>query len=415
VDFRPEADLDRRQVLQGVGGAMALTIPSLGRGARAAEAPLVAGLAPGAYETATLEALQGKKPLIKLTTRPPNYETPVSYFTSGITPNDAFFVRYHLSAIPRVDAANWRLDIGGEGAATPYMVSFNELQTNFEQVEIAAVCQCSGNRRGLSDPHVPGVQWGPGAMGNAVWRGPRLKDVLARAGLQRDVVEIVVDGADSAPLTGTPDFVKSIPLAKALDDNTIIAHRMNGEALPHFNGFPARLIVPGWTATYWMKHMISIRAAAKPFDGFWMRGAYRIPNNMFPVVQRFLSQETEVNTPITEMVVNSLIAAPAEGQRFQMGQMIDVQGVAWDGGFGIARVDVSADSGATWRPAALGPDSGRFAFRTWSHRFAADSRGNRRIMAKATNRIGQSQVDTLIFNPAGYHNNVSRPTTIVIA
>jgi len=415
VDFRPEADLDRRQVLQGLGGAMALTVPPLGRGARAAEAPLVAGLPSGTYEIATLEPLQGKRPLIKLTTRPPNYETQASYFTSAITPNEAFFVRYHLSTIPRVDAANWKLDIGGEGAATPYMLSFNELQTNFEQVEIAAVCQCSGNRRGLSDPHVPGVQWGPGAMGNAVWRGPRLKDVLARAGLKRDVVEIVVDGADGAPLTATPDFVKSIPLSKALDENTIIAHRMNGEALPHYNGFPARLIVPGWTATYWMKHLTSIRAATKPYDGFWMRGAYRIPNNMFPVVQRFLSQETEVNTPITEMVVNSLIAAPAEGQRFQRGQVIDVQGVAWDGGYGIARVDVSADGGATWRPATLGPDGGRFAFRTWSHRFAGDSRGNRRIMAKATNRIGQSQVDTLIFNPAGYHNNVSRPTTIVIA
>lgn len=394
---------------------MALTVPSLRRSARAAEVPLVAGLPSGAYETATLEPLQGKKPLIKLTTRPPNYETPLSYFTSGITPNDAFFVRYHLSTIPRVDAANWKLDVGGEGTATPYMLSFNQLQTDFEQVEIAAVCQCAGNRRGLSDPHVPGVQWGPGAMGNAVWHGPRLKDVLARAGLQRDVVEIVVDGADGAPLTGTPDFVKSIPLTKALEDSTIIAHRMNGDALPHYNGFPARLILPGWTGTYWMKHLTSIRAATKPYDGFWMRGAYRIPNNMFPVVQRFLSQETDVNTPITEIMVNSLIAAPTEGQRFQMGQMIDVQGVAWDGGYGITRVDVSADGAATWRPATLGPDGGRFAFRTWSYRFAADSRGNRRIMARASNRIGQGQVDALIFNPAGYHNNVSRPTTIVIA
>jgi len=323
-------------------------------------------------------------------------------------------VRYHLSTIPRVNAANWKLDIGGEGAASPYALSFDELQTNFEQIEVTAVCQCSGNRRGLSDPHVPGVQWGPGAMGSAVWRGPRLKDVLAKAGLQRDVVEIVVDGADGAPLTGTPDFVKSIPIAKALDENTIIAHRMNGAPLPHFNGFPARLIVPGWTATYWMKHLVSIRAATKPFDGFWMRGAYRIPNNMFPVVQRFLSQETEANTPITEMVVNSLIASPAENQRFQAGQMIDVEGVAWDAGYGISRVEVSSDGGLSWRPATLGPDNGRFALRTWSYRFLADMRGARQLRARATNRIGQTQVEALIFNPAGYHNNVSRPTTITI-
>jgi len=380
----------------------------------AAEVPLTGGLPGGTYEVATLEALPAKKPLIKLTTRPPNYETPISYFTSAITPNDAFFVRYHLATIPRVDAATWKLDIGGEGAMSPFALSLNELQTNFEQVEINAVCQCSGNRRGLSDPHVPGVQWGSGAMGSAAWRGPRLKDVLARAGLQRDVVEIIVDGADNAPLTSTPDFVKSLPLAKALDENTIIAHRMNGEPLPHYNGFPARLIVPGWTATYWMKHLTSIRAATKPFDGFWMRGAYRIPNNTFPVVQRFLSQETEANTPITEMVVNSLIASPVENQRIQMGQMVNVQGVAWDAGYGITRVEVSSDGGANWRPATLGADGGRFGFRTFSFRFTADARGARRIMAKATNRIGQSQVDALIFNPAGYHNNVSRPTTITI-
>jgi hypothetical protein len=164
-----------------------------------------------------------------------------------------------------------------------------------------------------------------------------------------------------------------------------------------------------------MKHLTSVRAVTKAFDGFWMRGAYRIPNGMFPVVQRFLSQETEINTPITEMVVNSIIASPAEGQRFQMGQNVTVQGVAWDAGYGIAQVEISVDGGANWQDATLGPDGGRFAFRPWTHRFTPDSRGPRRIMAKARNRIGQTQVDSLIFNPAGYHNNVVRPTTIAIA
>jgi DMSO/TMAO reductase YedYZ molybdopterin-dependent catalytic subunit len=406
--------LDRRQVLRGLGGVIGLT--SLPAGfARAVEAPLEGGLPQGLYETATLEALPGKRPLIRLTTRPLNYETPQSYFAGAITPNDAFFVRYHLSAIPRVNAANWRLTIGGEGAGAPLALRLNELAANFEQVEIAAVCQCSGNRRGFSNPHVPGVQWGSGAVGNAVWSGPRLKDVLARARLRSDVVEIVFDGGDTAPLTDTPDFVKSLPVAKALDDNTIVALRMNGEPLPHYHGYPARLVVPGWTATYWMKHLVSINAVTRPYDGFWMRGAYRLPNNLFPMVQRFISQETPANTPITEMVVNSIIASPADGERFRTGQIVDVRGVAWDGGYGIARVEVSTDGRTTWREAALGPDSGRFAFRTFSHRFTADGSGARRIMAKATNRIGQTQVDTLIFNPAGYHNNVVRPTTITIA
>ena len=406
--------MDRRHVLRGLGGALGLASLRAGGLAHAAEAPLAAGLPEGIYNTAALEALPGKRPLIRLTTRPPNYETPQSYFADAITPNDAFFVRYHLATIPRVNATNWKLDIGGEGAGTPLSLALNELETGFEQVEVAAVCQCSGNRRGFSNPHVPGVQWGSGAVGNARWRGPRLKDVLARAQLRTEVVEVVFDGADTAPLTGTPDFVKSLPAAKALDDNTIIALRMNGEPLPHYHGFPARLIVPGWTATYWMKHLVSIRAITRPDDGFWMRGAYRIPNNLFPVVQRFLSQETAANTPITEMVVNSIIASPTEGQRFQRGEMIDVRGVAWDGGYGITRVEISTDGGMNWRGATLGADGGRFGFRGFTHRFPADAAGTRGIMAKAINRIGQTQVDTLIFNPAGYHNNVVRPTTVTI-
>jgi DMSO/TMAO reductase YedYZ molybdopterin-dependent catalytic subunit len=411
--MRHQPGFNRRGFLGGVGGALTLGVLP----ARAADSLLLTiGLPQGTLDTVTMEALPGKRPLIKLTGRPPNYETPASYFANPVTPNDAFFVRYHLAGIPnRIDPQSWKLEVGGEGSATPFSLSLNDLQNNFEQVEIPAVCQCSGNRRGLSEPHVPGVQWGLGAMGNAVWRGPRLKDILAKAGLAKETVEIVFDGEDGPPLTVTPDFVKSIPVAKALDENTIVATRMNGEPLPHFNGAPARLILPGWTATYWMKHLSSVRAVNKPFDGFWMRGAYRIPNGMFPVVQRFLSQETDVNTPITEIVVNSVIAAPAEGQRFQMGQQITVQGVAWDAGYGIVRVEVSTDGGTSWQDATLGPDSGRFAFRPWTHRFTASARGPLRILARASNRIGQTQVDKLIFNAAGYHNNVVRPTTVVIA
>src|SRR5262249_45135186 len=244
------APMDRRMFLQGVGGALAAQSLLSGDAFSAERAPLTAGLPEGAYDIPSVEALPGKRPLIKLTTRPPNYETPISYFTSPITPNDAFFVRYHLAGIPaRIDAQAWKVDVGGEGVAAPLQLSLADLR-NYEQVEITAVCQCSGNPRGLSSPHVPGVQWGVGAMGNAAWRGPRLKDVLAKAGLKPGVVEIVFDGADGPPLNTTPDFVKSLPLTKAMDENTIIAIQMNGQPLPQFNGFPARLIVPGWTATY---------------------------------------------------------------------------------------------------------------------------------------------------------------------
>jgi len=251
-------------------------------------------------------------------------------------------------------------------------------------------------------------------MGNAAWAGVRLKDVLAKAGLRKETVEIVANGADGPVNDKTPDFVKSIPIRKALDGNTIIALRMNGEPLPHFNGFPARLVVPGWTGTYWMKHLVTIEAATKPFGGFWMKSAYRIPNGKFPIIERFLSQENDATTPITEMVVNSLTTSPDEGQRFEQGQPVDVTGIAWDGGYGIDVVEVSTDGGKTWHQASLGRDGGRFAFRPWSYRFNPERSGTHSIAVKAINRVGQTQVDALIFNPAGYHNNVIRPTTITV-
>lgn len=407
----------RRRILKGIGGALALSAPGLVPRLTAAAgiAEATSGLPRGVYDTAVLDSLPGKKPLIKLSYRPPNYETPVSYFCSAITPNDAFFVRYHLAGIPsQIDVRSWKLRVGGDAAATTFELTLDDLKQGFDQVEITAVCQCSGNRRGLSDPHVPGVQWGLGAMGSAVWKGVRLKDVLAKAGLHKEAVEVVLNGADLPVLEKAPDFVKSIPIWKALDENTMIAYEMNGQALPHFNGFPARLIVPGWTATYWMKHLVSIEASTRPFDGFWMKNAYRIPNGKFPVIQHFQTQMTEVNEPITEIVVNSVVAFPPEGHKLRAGEPVDVRGLAWDAGYGIHRVEYSLDGGRLWRAAQLGPDSGRFAFRPWSFRFTSTVPGTHTILVKASNVVGQTQAESLIFNPAGYHNNVIRPLTLLV-
>jgi hypothetical protein len=201
-------------------------------------------------------------------------------------------------------------------------------------------------------------------------------------------VEIVCDGADAAVLARTPDFVKSIPVWKAMEESALLAYEMNGEPLPHWNGYPLRLVVPGWTATYWMKHITSIEAATQPFKGFWMAPAYRIPKGRFPVVDRFLTQETDTTTPITEMVVNSLITSLSPGQRFAAGQTIEVRGVAWDGGFGIALVEVSQDGGRSWRPAQLA-DLGHFSWR-WS--YMSSVRSARRVRGeRSRSRIGASQ------------------------
>ena len=392
--------MDRRSFVRGMAGGAALAAGPLLL-PRAAFAALPAGALAGEE----LGVLPGKRPLIKRSFRPPNYETPIGEYASLLTPNDRFFVRWHLASIPEIDPRDWRLSVAGDAAATPLELSLEDLKHGFERVEVVAVCQCAGNRRGLSDPHVAGVQWGSGAMGNARWAGVRLKDVLAKAGIAADAVEVAFDGADQGALEKTPDFIKSIPAWKALDENTLIAYEMNGEPLPHLNGAPARIVVPGWTATYWMKKVVSIRALRKPLEGFWMQKAYRIPKGKFPVVDRFTTQENADTTPITEMVVNSLITSPLEGQHIRAGTPTTVAGIAWDGGFGIRSVDVSLDGGRSWQAAELGSDAGRFSFRPWSYSFTP-ARGGHVLSARASNGVGATQVDKLIFNGPGYHNNV---------
>jgi DMSO/TMAO reductase YedYZ molybdopterin-dependent catalytic subunit len=406
-DHQEDAMLTRRHLIRAAGAGLALTGSGLGlKSPKAAAAPidLPAALPEGVRSSAMLDALPGKKPLIKLSYRPPNYETPIEYFRTAITPNDAFFVRYHLPIIPEVDVRTWKIVVGGEGASGQAEFTLDDLK-RLPAAEVVAVNLCSGNRRGLFQPHVPGVEWGYGAMGCARWKGARLKDLLDKVGLKKETIEIVFDGADSPIIDKTPDFIKSIPTWKAIEDTTLVAYEMNGAPLPHFNGFPARLIVPGWTGTYWMKHVISIKPVTKPEGGFWMNPAYRIPLGRFPVVARFTSQETAVNTPITEMVVNSLITNPADGTNVRMGPVV-IGGIAWDGGYGISTVEVSSDGGKTWVAATLGEDLGRFAFRTFSYNLSPKGPGKQTVMARATNKIGQTQTTELIHNPAGYHHNV---------
>ncbi len=405
----------RRKFLAASGGIAVPALASLALPAWAGKVWQPDELPDGAVASGLLEALPGKVPLIKRSYRPPNFETPLDYLKDVITPNDAFFVRYHLAAIPTVDAKGWRLKVGGDAAGKSFELDFAQLRKDFPVVELIAVCQCSGNRRGMFSPHVQGVEWGVGAMGNAKWKGVRVRDILARAGVNKDAVEVAFDGADSAAMAATPDFVKSIPVDRALDENTLIAFEMNGKPLPHWNGFPARLVVAGWTGTYWMKHITSLEVRSKALAGFWMNPAYRVPSGKFPKADPFATQATPANTPITDIVVNSLVTSVRDGQRFHAGQVVDVAGIAWDGGRGIRRVDVSVDSGRSWQEAKLGTDHGRFSFRTFSHKFRAERRGPAVVMVKATNHRGDTQVPELIFNPAGYHHNVVPRIMIEVA
>jgi DMSO/TMAO reductase YedYZ molybdopterin-dependent catalytic subunit len=403
--------ISRRHLLQTAGAAGALAgfgLPTFAR-AQSAAAELTPGVPSGVSTYVTMGTLPGKKPLIRLADRPPNYESPLEYLRTPITPNDQFFVRYHLADIPEVKVETYRIKVGGDGANGPQELTLDDLK-KMPAVEVVAVNQCSGNRRGLSQPHVPGVEWGFGAMGCARWKGARLKDILDKAGLKKECIEVAFNGADGPVVDKTPDFIKSIPTWKATDPDTIVAYEMNGQPLPHFNGFPARLIVPGWTGTYWMKHLTEIDARMTPQGGFWMNPAYRIPTGKFPVVARFISQENAATTPITEMVVNSLVTSHRDGAKLKAGK-VTVSGLAWDGGYGISRVEVSTDGGKTWMSAKLGEDLGKYGFRPWSFDLNA-KRGKNTIMVSATNAIGQGQVSQLIFNGAGYHNNVMQSITL---
>ena len=312
-------------------------------------------------------------------------------------------MRWH-TGVPEVARADWRLRIAGPAAQNPREYSYEDIVRRFKRAEVTAVNQCSGNRRGLFAPHVPGVQWGFGAMGNAVWGGVRLKDLLEDAGIAAGALEVVANGADAPQLTG-PDFVKSLPMWKALDPETLLAFEMNGEPLPAANGFPARIVAPGWTATYWIKAVTELTVTDKAFDGFWMKTAYRVPRGMFGD-SGFASQDTEQNSPITTIKVNSLIVDPAPGASLALGRRVEVAGIAWDGGSGIRQVEVSLDGGANWRKARLGRDLGRYSFRQWRYAFEPKAAGPVTVLARALARDGSAQSETLVHNPAGYHHNV---------
>ncbi len=398
--------LTRRDLLQGSGRiAVASMLSATGR---------VLAAEPGS-EAVRLEALRGKAPLIRHALRPPNYETPLPALQDALTPNDRFFVRWHLANIPQVDAKQWRLSVNGDALADARSFSLEQLRREFRPVELVAVCQCAGNQRGLANPRAAGVQWGVGAVGNARWRGIRLRELLERAGCRQDtLVEVAFNGGERAVLDATPDFIKSLPAWKALDENTLIAYEMNGAPLPHWNGFPVRLVVPGWAGTYWIKQLVAIEARTEPLGNFWMKSAYRVPQGKYPDTDRFLTQEADGSSPVTNIDVNALITNVRHGQTVRAGHPLMLQGIAWDAGRGIRTVEIATQEGGGWQATQLGPDLGRFAFRQWHARLVPARRGPVTVRVRATNQAGLSQPDVWIANPAGYHNNIVQQTSIEV-
>jgi DMSO/TMAO reductase YedYZ molybdopterin-dependent catalytic subunit len=398
----------RRRLLLG---AAALGGPSLLAGpARSGtiELPLPGG--PDRRDLTTAFAQKGQ--MILQRTRPPLLETPFEVFDRGLfTPNDQFFVRWHWAVIPgAVDVAAFRLAVRGQ-VDRALSLSLADLLA-MPRVEIAAVNQCSGNSRGLFQPRVAGGQWAHGAMGNARWTGVRLRDVLDHAGVKAGAVAVRFNGLDQPVVDGAPDYMKSLHVDHARDGEVMLAYQMNGEQLPLLNGFPLRLIVPGWYSTYWVKMLNDIEVLDTADDNYWMKTAYVIPDtpraNVKPGETGFKS------VPINRMVPRSFFTNLGETTPVRRGEALSIRGIAFGGDCGVSRVELSADGGTNWRTTQLGRDEGTYGFRRWTTGITAPPAGTLTLQVRCTNTKGEIQPAEPNWNAAGFMRNVVEQVRLTV-
>ncbi|MEJ2344232.1 MAG: molybdopterin-dependent oxidoreductase [Gammaproteobacteria bacterium] len=383
----------RRFIGAGLGiGALALT----GRWRRADAAPPAEGT--------RLIQLPHKRPLILRSRHPLQLETPLDLLNRQVfTPDDAFFVRWHTGAVPpRVDPDRFRLRVHGQ-VRNPLSLSLSDLKQNFDVIEFAAVAECAGNGRRWFRPRVRGTQWGDGAMGNATWRGVRLRDVLDQAGLNDAAAQVRFDGLDR-PAQERTDYRKSLQLSTVRNADVLLAFAMNDKPLPRLNGYPLRLVVPGWYATYWVKMLNDVEVTDRRDTGHWMADAYRIPDD--PCACTVPGHPAAHTAPLNRLMVRSLITSLHDGARIRGEHTYTVHGLAFDAGYGIERVLFSENGGRSWRQARLGEDTGRYSFRPWHVRFAPVPGKTYALMSMAINRLGQTQRLTPRWNAGGYLRNV---------
>jgi DMSO/TMAO reductase YedYZ molybdopterin-dependent catalytic subunit len=345
-----------------------------------------------------------KGPMILQRTRPPLLETPMEVFDRGVfTPNDRFYVRWHWAVIPTsVDADAFRLTVRGH-VNQVLSLSVGDL-LKMPRVELAAVNQCSGNSRGFFSPRVPGAQWAHGAMGNARWTGVLLKDVLDRAGVKSGAVHVRFNGLDEPVVPEAPDFQKSLDIDHARDGEVMIAFAMNGEQLPLLNGFPLRLIVPGWYSTYWVKMLSEIEVLDRADDNYWMATAYTIPDT--PHANITPGQSGVKMVPISRMVPRSFFTNVAEDASLPVGADATIRGIAFGGDASVAKVELSMDDGRSWQPATLGEDSGKYSFRRWQTSIPQLTKGRHSLMVRCTNLSGDAQPAAPNWNNSGFMRNV---------
>lgn len=335
--------------------------------------------------------------------RPPLLETPMEVFDRGVfTPNDQFYVRWHWAVIPTsVDADAFRLAVRGH-VNQVLSLSIGDL-LKMPRVELAAANQCSGNSRGFFSPRVPGAQWAHGAMGNARWAGVRLKDVLDRAGIKSGAIQVRFSGLDEPVVPEAPDFRKSLDIDHARDGEVMIAYAMNGDQLPLLNGFPLRLIVPGWYSTYWVKMLNDIEVLDRVDENYWMATAYTVPDT--PHANIAPGQTGVKMVPISRMVPRSFFTNITDGASLPTDAAATIRGIAFGGDAGIAKVELSMDDGQTWQPATLGDDFGKYSFRRWQTAVPRLTPGRHSLKIRCTNLNGEAQPATPNWNTSGFMLN----------
>jgi DMSO/TMAO reductase YedYZ molybdopterin-dependent catalytic subunit len=355
-----------------------------------------------------------KRPMIAYSDRPPLLESSREVFTQSITPNDQFFVRWHMPEIPTLtNTDDYVISVNGL-VKNEFKVTLKQLKEDFEQVEVTAVLQCGGNGRSAFIPTTGGVQWGNGAMGCAKWKGVRLSDLLHRAGLKSGAEWIGFNGMEHAAYYETPNFIRELHLDE-LDDHVIVAYEMNGEDLPYLNGFPVRLVIPGYYSDSWVKMLSNITVTDKYKSLFFMDHAYRVPDNA--TESEAPNKEEKKTKPITKMNLKSLIGYPLNNAEIAINSQLVIRGVAFDSGIGISKVLISLDAGKTWDQALLDDGkAGRYAYRTFRYGFKPKAIGELQIMARAIDKFGNEQplLKDVQWNHGGYKFNGVEVITVKV-
>jgi DMSO/TMAO reductase YedYZ molybdopterin-dependent catalytic subunit len=345
--------------------------------------------------------IPGEDGMIVRSSRFVDLETPLECLNTWITPVPHFFVRNHMHEPSELDASSWRLMIGGE-VEKPISLRLSDL-SKLESHSVINTLECAGNGRGLYRPQVPGVQWEKGAVSTAKFSGPRLRDVLQRAGVKSSGKHVMFRGLDEVP-GKVPPFIRSIPIEKALDSDTLIATHMNGSPLAKHHGFPARALVPGWIGAASCKWLTEIKLLQSEFVGNFMNPGYRFPNQPGKPGESVNPEDTH---PMTALNVKSVIADPHDRAKMKPGR-VPIYGAAWAGEAEIVKVEISTDGGSSWRPATLGHDHAHYAWRLWSYNWNAPT-GKHSILSRATDTLGRTQPETPVWNPSGYlYNAIDR-------